>query len=156
MASDYFLEIDGIEGESTDEAHRGAIEVQSWSWGASTPSSVGSGGLRAGKVSIQDFHFTHRVDAASPTLFLRCASGQHIKSAKLFVRKAGGGDEYLTYTFTDCLVSSFEDQGGGDAPTEEIAMAFRKIEMEYTVLDATGAAGKVVKGGWDLATNKKV
>jgi type VI secretion system secreted protein Hcp len=156
MASDYLLEIDGIEGESTDDKHPGAIEVESWSWGASNPSSIGSGGLGSGKVSVQDFTFTHHVDAASPVLFLRCATGQHIKSAKLFVRKTGGGGEYLTYTFTDCLVSSFEDKGGGEAPTEEIALAFRRIEMEYTVQDATGAAGKVIKAGWDLATNKKV
>ncbi len=157
MASDYLLEIDGIEGESTDDRHKGAIEVQSWSWGASNPGSFGSGGGGgAGKVSVQDFHFTHRVDAASPLLFLRCATGQHIKSAKLFVRKTGGGGEYLTYTFTDCLVSSFQDQGGGEAPTEEIALAFRRIEMEYTVQDAAGGSGRVVKAGWDLATNKKV
>ena len=152
MASDYLLVIDGIEGESTDDRHKGAIEVESWSWGASNPSSVGSGGLGSGKVSVQDLNFTRKVDAASPTLFLRCASGQHIKSAKLFVRKSGGGDEYLTYTFTDCLVSSFEDKGGGggEAPTEEIALAFRRIQMEYRT-----AAGKVVSAGWDLATNKK-
>ena len=94
-----------------------------------------------------------RVDAASPQLMLACASGQHIKCAKLFVRKQGSGQEdYLTYTFADLLVSSFAENGaGGEAPGEEVAFRYRWVVMEYR---ADG--GRVVKGGWDLATNKKV
>ncbi len=30
---DYFLKIDGIEGESQDAKHKGEIDVESWSWG---------------------------------------------------------------------------------------------------------------------------
>ncbi len=33
MASDMFLKIDGIPGESTDKAHANEIEVLSFSWG---------------------------------------------------------------------------------------------------------------------------
>jgi hypothetical protein len=44
-ASDYLLEIEGVAGEAA-----GAIEVNSWSWGASNPTSVGSGGMSAGRV----------------------------------------------------------------------------------------------------------
>ncbi len=33
MAVDYFLEIDGVEGESTDAGHKGEIDVLSFSWG---------------------------------------------------------------------------------------------------------------------------
>ncbi len=29
--SDFFLKIDGIEGESTDDKHKGELEIQSWS-----------------------------------------------------------------------------------------------------------------------------
>ncbi|HEY7575111.1 MAG TPA: type VI secretion system tube protein Hcp, partial [Thermoanaerobaculia bacterium] len=31
--TDYFLKIDGIEGESQDGKHKGEIDVLSWSWG---------------------------------------------------------------------------------------------------------------------------
>jgi hypothetical protein len=44
-ASDYLLEIEGVAGEAP-----GTIEVNSWSWGASNPTSVGSGGMSAGRV----------------------------------------------------------------------------------------------------------
>ena len=30
---DFFLKVDGIEGESQDSKHKGEIEVVSWSWG---------------------------------------------------------------------------------------------------------------------------
>ena len=33
MAVDYFLKIDGIDGESNDSKHKGSIDVESWSWG---------------------------------------------------------------------------------------------------------------------------
>lgn len=56
-AADYYLKLEGVKGEATDRsAHEGEIEVQSFSWGASQPSHAGggSGGMGAGKVSMQD------------------------------------------------------------------------------------------------------
>ena len=32
MPVDFFLRIDGIEGESVDDRHKNEIEVLSWSW----------------------------------------------------------------------------------------------------------------------------
>lgn len=29
---DYFLQIDGVEGESTDQQYPGLIQIQSWQW----------------------------------------------------------------------------------------------------------------------------
>ena len=43
-ASDYLLEIDGIKGESKDTAHRGTIEIYSFSWGVSNSGSAASSG----------------------------------------------------------------------------------------------------------------
>ena len=39
MAVDYFLKIDGIEGESKDSKHAKEIDLLSWSWGASQTGS---------------------------------------------------------------------------------------------------------------------
>ena len=35
-AFDAFLEIKGIDGESTADKHKGQIEIESWSWGATS------------------------------------------------------------------------------------------------------------------------
>ena len=40
MAFDAFLKIEGIEGESTDKAHPGEIEISSFSWGVSNTAAA--------------------------------------------------------------------------------------------------------------------
>jgi hypothetical protein len=57
-ASDYLLELDGVQGEAATKGPPAAIEISSWSWGASNPTSVGAGGAGAGKVSMQDLSVT--------------------------------------------------------------------------------------------------
>jgi type VI secretion system secreted protein Hcp len=158
-AADYFLKIDGIEGESQDSKHKAEIEIQSFSFGATqTGSFAAGGGGGAGKVSMQDFHFTVPVNKSSPKLMLACASGQHIKKAVLTVRKAGKEQqEYLKYTFSDILVSSYQTGGGGGdvMPVDQISLNFAKIEHEYKEQKADGTLGGSVKAGWDLKQNKE-
>jgi type VI secretion system secreted protein Hcp len=158
-AVDYFLKIDGIEGESTDDRHKGEIEILSFSWGetnAGTHAAGGGGG--AGKVSMQDIHFTMKMNKASPKLFLACATGEHIKEAVLVARKAGGDQqEYLKVKFTDLLVSSYQTGGSsGDVPTDSFSLNFSKIEFEYKPQNPDGTLGAPVKAGYDLKLNKKV
>src|SRR3989339_365348 len=124
---DVFIEIDGVQGSST---HVNAMDILSWSFGASNPTSVGSGGAGAGKVSMQDFHFTKRIDKASPMLYSSLAKGEHIKNAVLHVRR--GNTDYLKIELSDVLISSYELSGsGGDMPTESVSLNFAKIEFSY-------------------------
>ena len=89
-AVDYFLKIDGIEGESKADKHTGEIDLESFSWGATQSGSFATGGGGgSGKVSMQDFHFTMGINKAGPALFLACAQGDHIPKAVLTCRKAG-------------------------------------------------------------------
>src|SRR5207253_10360457 len=130
-----------VAGESRDERHASEIEVVSLSWGESNPGGTGrGGGGGAGKVSMQDFHFTMRLNRASPLLAKACATGQHIKSAVLTCRKPGavglsarpkaveapGGvevvpvdvpvavanDGFIKFTLSDLLVSSYKTSAG--------------------------------------------
>jgi type VI secretion system secreted protein Hcp len=157
---DYFLKIDGIEGESTDGKHKGEIDVQSWNWGetqSGTHASGGGGG--AGKVSIQDFNFTMKVSKASPKLMLASATGQHIGKVVLTCRKAGGGQqEYMIVTLTDVLVSSYQTGGsnGDIVPTDQISLNFARIEWEYRPQTEKGTVSNPIKVGYDLKLNKKV
>jgi type VI secretion system secreted protein Hcp len=158
MAADYFLKIDGIDGESHDSKHKDEIDLMSWSFGASqlgTHSAGGGGG--AGKVSMQDFHFTMHVNKATPKLFLACATGEHIKKAVLTCRKAGKEQqEFQKVTFTDLLVSSYQTGGSGENPIDSISLNFSKIEFEYKEQKADGTLGGAVKAGYDLKIMKHV
>lgn len=158
---DYFLKIDGIDGESGDSKHKGEIDVLSWSIGASNGGSMHfQGGGGSGKVAYQDFHFAQRMSKASPKLLQACSSGQHIPKAVLTVRKAGGSQqEFFKVTMSDLLVSSFQTGGsGGDnsLPIEQISINFSKIEVEYKEQNAKGELGGAVKAGWDIKQNIKV
>ena len=158
-AVDYYLKIDGIEGEST--ARKGEIDVESWSWGESQSGThVGGGGGGAGKVQMQDFHFVMGYNKASPKLMEACATGQHIKEGTLLCRKAGGKQEdYLKIKFSDLLISSYQTGGsshGGVVPTDQISFNFSKIEVEYKEQKADGTLGGTVKSGYDLKKGQKV
>jgi type VI secretion system secreted protein Hcp len=157
---DYFLKIDGIEGESADAKHKNEIDVESWSWGQTNSGSehFGSGG-GAGKVAMQDFHFTMKANKASPKLMLAGANGQHISKATLTCRKAGEDQqEYLVITLSDNLVSSYQTGGsaGDIIPTDQISLNFGKIEFDYKAQDEKGKLGASIKAGWNIKENKKV
>ena len=157
MAFDAFLKIEGIAGESTDQQHKDEIDVLSWSWGATQAiASGGSGGGTAGKVSMQDFHFTTRVNKASPLLFETCASGKHIDTATLSVRKAGDrAYDYIKITLSDVLVSGYLPAGApDDAASEEVSLNFAKIEFEYVPQNADGSLASSIKRIFDVAANR--
>ena len=160
-AVDYFLKIEGIDGESADAKHKGEIDLDSWSWGESQGGTMSfGGGGGAGKVQMQDFHFTMKVNKATPKLIIACASGEHLKKCVLTCRKAGKEQqEFLKYTFTDVLISSYQTGGastGGVIPTDQISFNYGKMEVEYKEQKADGSLGGPIKSGWDLKANKKV
>jgi len=159
-AVDYFLKIEGVEGESSDGKHKAEIDLHSWSWGehqAGAHSAGGGGG--AGKVHMDDFHFTMGTNKASPKLFLACATGEHFKKATLTCRKAGKEQqEYLKIVMSDLLVASFHLGGSAGAsvlPVDQISLNFAKIEIEYKPQGADGSLGAAVKACYDLKTNQK-
>jgi type VI secretion system secreted protein Hcp len=158
---DYFLRIDGIEGESQDSKHKGEIELLSWNWSeAQSGTQAKGGGGGAGKVRMQDFQFAMRLSKASPKLLLACASGDHIKQAVLTCRKAGTSQqEFLKVTISDFLVSSFQMGSGSPAdvlPSERITLNYAKIEFEYKEQKADGSLNGPVKAGWNLKANAKI
>ena len=162
MAFDAVLKLDGIAGDSVDQFHKGEIEVVGFQGGLSHPANRASatGGAGAGKATFQDFHFTAPVSSATPKLLLACASGQHIKSATLSVRKAGGdprGLDFLKYTFTDAIVSSVTTGGasGDAAPSEQFSLNFLKLNVVYAPPKPDGTLGAPSTAGWDLGTNKQ-
>lgn len=160
-AVDFFLKIDGVDGESSDAKHPNEIQLMSWSFGETQSGSHSAGGGGgAGKVVMQDFHFTMHTNKASPKLFLACANGEHIKSAKLTCRKAGKEQqEFLIWTFSDLLVSSYQIGGSDGAnvlPVESISFNFTKVETAYKVQNPDGTLGAEFKSGYDLKKAQKV
>ena len=159
MAVDYFLKIDGIEGESQDIKHKGEIDILSWSWGESNSgSSAFGGGAGAGKVSMQDFHFVMKINKASPKLFQATATGQSVKQAVLSGRRSKHQQEFLKWTLSNLLVSSYQTAGGGEQagglPIEQFSLNFARIRIDYRPQKPDGTLGEPVTAEFDLAAQK--
>ena len=157
---DFYLKIDGVDGESADGKHKGELDIESYSWGVTNQgSSSHGGGAGAGKAHVQDFSFTKRIDKSSPVLMQACASGKHFAKAVFTARKAGGDQvEYLKFTFTDVLISSYQQAGPANGPLVNDAITFNcsKVEMAYSPQAATGSKEGDVSKGWDIKKNEKV
>jgi len=154
---DYFLKIDGIEGEAQDTKHKNEIQLVSWSFGETNHGKANVGlGMGAGKVQMGDFHFVMRSNKASPKLFLACADGEHIKKAVLTCRKAGKDQQdYLKWTFSDLLVSSYQTGGsehGDVVPLDQISINFTEAQIDYKEQKADGTLGGAVSTKYNVKT----
>jgi type VI secretion system secreted protein Hcp len=157
MAADMFLKIDGIDGESQDAKHKGEIEIESFSWGASRPGTGGTGGGgTTGRVTMDDFSFTTPVTKASPKLLLACVENRRIKTALLTVRRSGAQQhDFLKVTMSDVQILAWKQAAGAELPLDQVSMNFGKVQIAYTGQRPDGTAGDTVTAGWDAKINTK-
>jgi type VI secretion system secreted protein Hcp len=136
MSNDFFLKLDGIQGETKDEEHQGEIDVSGWSFGVNDDDedqsrdaraisggrdnlpvfasasrraeAVGGAGFN-GSVRVGDLHVTKYIDGASAPLLKASTTQQKIAKAILTCRKASGAEalEYLQIQLQDVMVSSW-------------------------------------------------
>jgi type VI secretion system secreted protein Hcp len=157
MATDMFIKIDNIRGESQDSAHKNEIEVLGYRWGMSQHGSMHQGkGGGSGRASVSDLVITKYVDAATPNLMSYCCRGKHFESAVLTVRKAGDTPvEHLTIKLEKVMVSGINNgaDSGDERQTEEITLNFQRFEVKYTPQDETGKGQASISVKYDIAAN---
>ena len=147
---DYFLKLEGIEGEAQDARHKGEIEIISFNFGVTQSGGTASGGgTGAGKVVFSDTHFSMSASKASPKLMLACATGQHISSATFFIHRPGGDTNvYYKVVLQDVLVTSYQSGGsesGDIVPTDQFSLNFGQIKFEYTARDGSVTSGEAIR-----------
>ena len=154
--ADYFLDIDGLPGESADEDHRNWIEVLSYSWGAS--SAVASGSRSgAGKATVTDLFVSSMLSQASPQLFLAVMNGKHATTAVLEgVRRSGERDtvRFMRLSLEDVLVTSYQTGASEETPFDAFSLAYGRISYSYWRQDARGQMGPEQVVRWDVKANK--
>jgi type VI secretion system secreted protein Hcp len=161
MAFDCFLQIDGIEGESTDDKHSGWIEVATYTHGVTQKASAttsSAGGAGSERSDFGDFVFTKLLDKSSPKILIACAAGTHIDKVVVEICRAGSEKvRYMAYELTNCIISGYSAAGGGDIPAERFSINFGKVMATYTQQkrDGGGPAGNIA-GGWDRQRNCRV
>ncbi|NOY76009.1 MAG: type VI secretion system tube protein Hcp [Kiritimatiellaeota bacterium] len=173
MALDAFIQIEGIEGESTDDKHKNWIEVDSYCLGAKQASSgkVSTGGsMTASRTELKPFTFTHVIDKATPKLQEACTKGSNLKKVTFEVCRASAGGQTVFFQVTMINVTLIRAElagtpnadpvgdsilpSGTELPTEEIELLPMKITWKYTETKKDGAKGGSIEANWDQSLNK--
>ena len=115
--------------------------------------------MGAGKPNFTDLTFTHNVDKATPNLFKTCATGKHVKEAKLAARKAGEKQqEFLLITMSEVLITHVAPAGSvaDGSMIESVSLQFARVDMEYKPQLPDGSLDAGVHFTYDLRSNKPV
>ena len=153
-ATDMFLKLGDIKGESLDAKHKGEIDVLAWSWGESD-NTAASRKNRSGSTApdcIQDLSLTKFIDRATPDIIMDAVLGRIINQGTLTLRRAGKQpQEYLTLTLTDVTISAYSTGGSGgeDRLTENVTLHFQKMEGTYRQQQQDGSLGPPIT--WTVA-----
>lgn len=137
-SADYFLKIDGIEGESTDSSHKDWINLLSVSGNLSEEASSS---MASGKRQHKPFVITKELDKASPKLQEAATKGKvfpkviiHVKANEGSSAYGGSRATYLKYELENVMITSYQVSGGGAAgqehPMEEFSLNYEKIKFE--------------------------
>ncbi len=149
-----FLELPGVQGESTVAGFEKQIELNSFQLGLSNPVQMGTEKVK-GKPSFSEITVTKRLDKSSPTLMLRTANMAALPFARVRVTKpsATGESAVVRYCFTNVQVTSFSLASQGDLPVESISLSYGTIVQSYTQQASAGVKEDVFTSGWDVIGN---
>ena len=162
--SDAYIQLDGIKGQASDDAHKDWIEIIAYDQTLELPiqnAQAGSGGREAvGRVQCGDLVITKQMCIASPDLAFHCASGKPISKAELHLVAAAGTKRivYLKVTLTEVFISKYVvamKDPKTNRPTEDVSLNYGTIKWEYTKIDEKGGAGSPFIKGWNRTANKE-
>lgn len=161
MASDAYLKIEGINGESDDERHRNWIEVNNVVYAVHQPRATvlsTAGGHTSGKADLFPITFQKLADTSSPLLLQTCATGKTIPKAMFeFMRADGEGKPipYFRIELENLMIATMApDSGDGGIIVERVQIAFAKIKWNYVKQSIRGGSQGNTSGGWDCSANK--
>jgi type VI secretion system secreted protein Hcp len=153
MAVTAYLVIDGVSGPSTSQQN--AIDILSFSFGASMPHQIGVGSSgaesRAGRANLSDLTIMKVVDATSPILFGYLVTNKLISTVTLtYAQQTGAAgaapDTFYQVKLTGALISGFQNSGAHENPSESISFAYQK----------TGSQSGTTTKGYDLLTQQGI
>ncbi len=157
---DYFLKIEGIEGECVKPGFPGAMEMFDWGFSEHQDGTASSpNASAAGRVTMSDFRFSKEVDSATPRLLQNLFKGTEIERATLTARRTGAKDgkpqPYLVWEFKNLIISSqsFNGNNGAGTPTESISFSFAEVKCYYKQM-VKGVLQGAITGGWNLKINR--
>jgi type VI secretion system Hcp family effector len=156
-ATDYYLQIDGIKGESVDRHHEDWIDIESFSWGLTLVTGSSGGGSTSGKATFSDLSWSQVVDISTPKFFVNVATGKHMPKVTLDVTRTsakGGAESFFQMIFTDTVGTGLSLGGGGDDIWANASMTSgTTVKLRYRPESKAGGFGNWVEGSFNIQTN---
>ncbi len=176
MAFNSYVQIDGIEGQSTDTTHSNWIDVISFSHGSSQETQFANQTNAAGRGVLAPLVFVHLLDKATPNLQKACMSGQNIASVKLEVCAQIGGAKQKLYEVeltnarvveakvvtvdapvcTDTQLAGVGRDAAALRLVEQVSIVAEEYKWTTHTFKTTGELGGDVAAGWNVATDQAV
>lgn len=159
MASDYFVKLDGIDGESNDKGHSKWIEVLAFTHGAAQNISMSRGVDVAGRGQFTAFTFVHALDKAVPKLLHFCMSGQKISKVEFHVCRAIAGAQVPVYEVTlenvkiGKVTVDTIDCDGTKQPVSNVELCAAKETWKFTAIKPDNTKDGAVEANFDQVAN---
>lgn len=156
MAIKLFLQVNGIQGESSNRSYAGWIDALSYSWFASNDMTF-DGRFSYGQVTSSPLVVTTRVGKHSPPMMLSVARGGSMSdfgngTVKLagLTTVDGTALQFLEIELRDAGVRSFDvaGSGSGNYPAESWAFLYEEATVKYWPING-GSRGTAVTSRWD-------
>jgi type VI secretion system secreted protein Hcp len=152
-----FMQMKGIDGESTDKQHDKWIMIESLSSAIHRSITDGARDMERvrGRTTCADVVIVRQLDKSSTKLEEACANGSFYDQVEIhFCTTVQDKNEpYLKYTLHDAIVTSYSFHGNAESqprPSESITLGYTKVEWEYVEIDPkTGKKKGSVPASYD-------
>lgn len=151
-ATDYFMEIDGIPGESNDPFYQDWIAISQFGIGFETHVPIGpGGGGTAGQTRLKYLNFAMGPTKATAGILERLFRGQQTSRIELAISRATGEgrQEFAEWVFEDSVFTSWE-QKSGDVLAETFTVLPNKVQYTYREFKPNGSVGGEFVASWDF------
>lgn len=151
-----YIQIEGIEGTVTEDAHQKWIEVHTCGFGTMRIVEAAAGKLadRANnKPSFSEVQVSKSYDAASPKLFAWTTKGETKKVTIHFTKDDNATFVEIILSEVLCTNYAFSGHTQGD-PGETLSFNYAKVEIKRIPYDSKNKAGTPIPVGYDLGTMK--
>ncbi len=162
MASDLFLKLDGIDGQSNDKSHGKWIELLSFGHGSVQNVTLARGADVAGRGQFLPFVFSHLVDKATPKLQQFCMNGQKIAKVEVHACRAIAGVQVPVYEIkmenvkiakAEVGVKIFDDGTGTGEAVETVELVAGKITWKVTPIKPDNTKDGAIEASFDQISN---
>ena len=156
MAMRYFLLIDGINGGSTDEAHRGWFDIGGYNLDVNSAGAGpgATGGAGAGRTEFSPLTVSLSLDTGLAELLQRAATGTHLRGIQIEgVTEGAAPQPVFDLTLGDVTVASVHEESGVN---DSLVFDYGQIGLVTRSQTPNGTTETTGSFGFDLTSNRAI